>query len=127
MTNLQKYVDDYVSELSGPEADEAWHSLVEAGPAALPHVVDAFDAASDASVKVTLVQIIAEYRSADAVPFLTGCLQNGDPRIWKTALDGLVSLGEPAALDGLTQARDIATREEREWIDEAIAQINDTK
>jgi hypothetical protein len=29
MRSLRDYVDDYVRQLSGPEADEAWHSLVE--------------------------------------------------------------------------------------------------
>jgi hypothetical protein len=54
-------------------ADDAWHSLVEGGPAALPEVVRAFGAASDPSVRAYLVQVISEYRSSECVPFLEHC------------------------------------------------------
>jgi hypothetical protein len=57
MLDLQEYVNHYVAQLTGPTADDAWHSLVQAGPTALPYVIDAFNATSDQRVKVSLVQV----------------------------------------------------------------------
>lgn len=123
MRDLREYVADYVRQLSGPGANDAWHSLVDAGPPALPHIVDAFNSSSDVVARLALVQIIGSYRSADAVPFFAGCLRNTDSDIWKTALDGLVSLGGRPALDALTVMLDTTTLDKREWIAEAIEQI----
>jgi hypothetical protein len=104
-------------------ADDAWHSLVEAGPTALPEVVRAFGAASDPSVKVYLLQIISEYRSSECIPFLEALLRNPDGDFWKQALDGLVMIGGKAVLEALTVTKVTMTSEKQEWIDEAIAQI----
>jgi len=127
MRNLQEYVDDYVPQLSGPKADDAWHSLVEAGPAALPYVVKAFDAARDPDVRISLVHVISEYRSAEAVPFFEALLRDRDAEIWKAALDGLVMVGDRAALDALDVARPNATAEKLQWIDEAVGQIREAQ
>ena len=104
-------------------ADDAWHSLVEAGPTALPEVVRAFGAASDPCVKAHLVQVISEYQSSECVPFLEALLRNPDGDLWKQALDGLVMIGGKTALDALTATKVTMTPERQEWIDEAIAQI----
>jgi hypothetical protein len=45
--------------------------------------------------------------------------------MWKAALDGLVILGDQAALDALCEARTIASREQRPWLEEAIQQVSD--
>ena len=124
MRDPRDYVKNYVPQLSGPGADDAWHSLVEAGPAVLPHVVDAFNASRDPRGRLPLVQIVGEYRSADAIPFFETCLRNNDANIWKAALDGLASLGTRAALDVLRVARETANPQKREWIDEAVEQIH---
>lgn len=124
MRHLREYVQAYVLQLSGPAADNAWHLLVEAGPAALPHVVEAFNATSDPAVKIALLQIVCEYRSADAIPFFDALLRNGHSEIWKAALDGLVTIGGRATLDVLARAREPATAERRKWIDESVGQIS---
>ena len=124
MSNLQEYVDQCVAELSGPNAFRARHSLVEAGPAALPLVIDAFNAISDQNIRLSLVQLISEYRSNDALPFLKDTLRNENPLIWRAALDGFVILGTPEALHALHTARAAATDMQRWWFDEAMAQIN---
>jgi hypothetical protein len=126
MRDLREYIDDYVSQLSGSTADDAWHSLVEAGSAALPHVVRAFVAATDANVRLALVQVVSEWRSVEGVPFLAAQLRNSDAAIWKAALDGMVTAG-PAALEALHFASGRSTLEQREWIDEAIEQILDSQ
>ena len=125
MQDLREYIDDYVSQLSGPTADDAWHGLVEAGSAALQHVVRAFAAATDANVRLALVQVVSEWRSVEGVPFLAAQLRDSDAAIWKAALDGMVTAGGPAALEALHFASGRSTPEQREWIDEAIEQILD--
>jgi HEAT repeat protein len=126
MRDLEEYVRHYVRELSGSKAENAWHSLVEAGPTALPYLVNAFEAATEPRVRVSLVQVIAQYRSAERVPFLETLLRDGKPEIWKAALDGLVMCGGTAALAALRAARAITTSEKRQWIDEAVGQITET-
>ena len=125
MQDLQELVDHYVAQLSGPNAFSARHSLIEAGAPALSLVVDAFNIATDPHVKVSLVQIVSEYRTDSAVPFLVSLLGDRRPEIWKVALDGLVILGNHAALDALRETRLTTAREQRAWIDEAIRQIAD--
>ena len=124
MNNLQEYVDQCVAELSGPNAFKARHSLVEAGPAALPLVTEAFFQIEDPHVKLSLVQLIGEYRSNDAVPFLQEQLRNSITAIWQAALESLVILASPEALHAIHVSRATATDVQRWMFDEAIEQIN---
>ena len=124
MNNLQEYVEQCVAELSGPNAFKARHSLVEAGPAALPVVIEAFLAIEDPQVKVSLIQLIAEYRSNEAVPFLQEQLKDSSTAIWQAALEAMVILCSPEALHALHVSRATATDVQRWMIDEAIQQIN---
>ena len=128
MNDLRDAVRFYASELAGSRAEDAWHALLELGPAALPLVSDAIRSAHQGDVKVRLAEVLAESRSAEALPFLGELLNDRDAEMWKVALDGLVTLGgEPAArmraLEVLAAAREIAAADKREWIDEAIGQI----
>ena len=124
MNNLQEYVEQCVAELSGPNAFRARHSLVEAGAAAIPLVIDAFFATEDPHVRLSLVQLIGEYRSNDAVPFLQECLRNTTTAIWEAGIEALVILASPEALHALHTARATATPLQRWHIEEAIAQVN---
>jgi HEAT repeat protein len=123
MRQLGDYVRDYVGQLAGPRADDAWHSLVEAGPSGLPYVVEAFRATPDTGIRVSLIEVVGQYRSSEAVPFLAGLLYDRDPEIWKAALDSLVTIGGPAVRDALAAAEMAATEERRAWIAEAIQQV----
>ena len=125
--NLQAYVARYVAQLAGADGEDAWHSLVEAGPAALPHLAKALDAAADPHLRTSLVRVAAEYRSTEAVPLLRSVLEDRDAEVWKCALDALVVLGGQVAVDALVSAREIAMPERREWIDEAIRQVLDAR
>src|SRR4030095_14676084 len=125
MQDLQELVDHYVAQLSGPNAFNACHSLIAAGPPALALVRYAVNMSTDTHVKVSLVRIVSEYRTEYAVPFLRHVLQDRKPEMWKAALDGLVILGDQAALNALCEARIIASREQRPWLEEAIQQITD--
>lgn len=125
--NLQAYVACYVVQLAGPDGEDAWHSPVEAGPAALPHLAEALEAAADPHLRASLVRVAAEYRSTDAVPLLKSVLEDRGAEVGKCALDGLVVLGGPVAVDALVSAKAIAMPERREWIDEAIRQVLDAR
>ncbi len=105
MRDLREYVADYVLELSGPNSENAWHSLVEAGPAALPHLIQAFERTGDRDLRATLIEVVAEWRSAEGVPFLAALLRDSNAEIWKRALDGLVAAGSAAALKALYSAK----------------------
>ncbi len=128
MDDLRDAVRFYASELAGSRADDAWHALLELGPAALSLVSDAIRSAHQGEVKVRLAEVLAESRSVEALPFLAELLNDRDAEMWKVALDGLVTLGgEPAArmgaLEVLAAARETVAVDKREWIDEAIEQI----
>jgi hypothetical protein len=60
MERLEEYVRHYVAQLSGANAEDAWHSLVEAGSSALPYVVEAFHGASDDEIKVSLLEVVGQ-------------------------------------------------------------------
>jgi TPR repeat protein len=122
MMTIGESVELYVHSLSGANAEDAWHALVELGPSALPHVIAAFDAASHLDTQVSLVRVIAEYRTAEGVPFLAGLLSHDEASIWKSAIDALVTAGCRAAVEALLAARAAAPQAQRERIDEAIPQ-----
>ena len=125
MQNLQEYVEQCIADLSGPNSFKARHSLVEAGAAALPLVIEAFDTAQDPRIRLSLVELISEYRSNEAIPFLQKTLQDKSAAIWKAALDGLVILGTPEALHALHVSRATAPDAQRWLLDEAMQQINE--
>jgi hypothetical protein len=114
----------YVDQLKGGRSDDAWFRLVEMGPRTLPTLMEAFGSSKDERVRERIVTVAAEYRAAEAVPFLSEALHAPEGRLWKAALDGLVNLGGEAALRVLQEARRPANDERRAWLDEAIAQVS---
>jgi hypothetical protein len=128
MQDLHTIVAGYVGELAGAQADDASYSLLELGPVALPHLAEAFRLAGDYRVRLRLAEVVCHLRSIDALPFLRELLDNRDPTMWKTALDGLVMIGDDLTgqthvLEVLAAAREVADAEKRSWIDEAVGQI----
>jgi HEAT repeat protein len=121
--DIAERVEQHVRELAGSHSDEAWHSLVEIGPAALPYVVQAFKAAGDWSVAVSLIRIINEYRTQAALPFLVNLLADDDSHVWKAALDGIVTIGGSVAAEHLQQIRKTLASDKQRWIEEAVQQI----
>lgn len=114
MHDLKTKVDYYVARLTGQEADDAWHSLRECGPRALPYIERAFDSADNEDVKHLLAEVVCEYRSAECLPFLTRLLDVRNASIWRTALDGFVMLGGREAYTVLLNARSRSSGSKRE-------------
>src|SRR5688572_13490453 len=93
MNDLREVVRHYASELAGPGADDAWHSLVELGPAALPFVCDALRSARQGKARVRLAEVLGSSPSIEALPVFREFLNDLDAEMWKVALDGLITLG----------------------------------
>jgi len=96
--------------------------------AVLPELMAVFRAERDVQVRAFLVEVTWQHRQPSAVSFLGEALLDPEPVVWKEALDGLVTLASPAALEVLRSARirqfpDPRSAEEfRGWLEEAIAQ-----
>lgn len=98
------------------------------GPVVLPDLIAAFRGEPDGDVRAFLVEIVWQSREPSVIPFLGEALNDSDAAVWKQALDGLVSLGSPAALAALhaAAARQLPTRQRTEefrcWLAEAVGQ-----
>jgi hypothetical protein len=109
------------------EREQAFFDLIEESPEVLPLLMMAFAAEKDPEVRESLVEVIGEHRVRESIPFLTRALDDDDPRVWKTALDALVTAGGEPALAALEAHRTRATKPDRqEWIAEAMGQIHDS-
>ena len=129
MHDLKAYVDYYLAKLDTSDHDNAWHSLIEADPKAIPLLIEAFRAEQNVGVRAEIVEIIWQHRRPETIPFLAEVLDDPEPEVWKAGLDGLVALGGDAALEALAAARQRVKAAlgggavQLEWIDEAIEQI----
>ena len=122
MSTLEEQVSYYISALRGTDRENAYHRLIELGPQVIPFVTTHFRRELDAAVQVTLLNVAWRTKSSNAIPLLAEALKHVETSVWKEALDRLVSLGGPDALDVIRQARRRAP-EKAEWIEEAIVQI----
>jgi HEAT repeat protein len=77
----------------------------------------------DKDIRAYLVDVVWQYRRPESIPFLAQMLSDSSREVWKRALDGLVALGTDDALAALKTARTRASSNEREYIDEAIDQL----
>ena len=86
----------------------------------------------NARVRAFFVEAVWQCRQLSAIPFLGEALHDAESVVWKEALNGLVTLASPAALDVLRSARvrhlgrQRDTEEFRNWVDEAIEQAETT-
>jgi hypothetical protein len=118
--DLVEQVSYYLARLKGHS--DAWHSLRELGPEALPYLSDAFERENTIDRRVSIVEIVNEYRTDASIDFLTKALASKDDAVWKTALDGLVTLGSRHAQKVVRAALTNASPLKREWLDEALTQ-----
>lgn len=134
MANLDstaKYVEFYLEKLRQGEFETAFHGLTEASRSVIPRLIDAFHQERSPSIRAELVSIIWNHRQPEAAFFLAEALNDLDPKVWKSALDGLVTLASPAALQILQAAssRELPnkkqTEEFRQWVSEAITQVQE--
>ncbi len=130
MVDWNEYARHYIDQLGGPEREGAYHRLMDADDAIVPVLIGAFRTQPDPGIRALLVDIIWQHRLPETVGFLNEALDDRDPEVWKSALDGLVTFGTPA-IQALRSARErilagtVAERTRAEWIEEAIQQIQE--
>jgi HEAT repeat protein len=130
MATFDEYVAELIAQLDGPDRFHAMRTLNELGSATIPLITAAHARESIATRRAAIVETLWQFRDPNVMPTLAEALLDSDARVWKEALNGIVTLGGGAALDALARARipagdrrDAALR--REWIDEAIEQVTD--
>jgi HEAT repeat protein len=127
MSDHEHTVRRLIAELRGNGQEDACHRLIEMGARAEPALEEAFRCERDGDLRRVLLRILWQTKSDDLVPILAEGLEDGDPNVWKEALDGLTAVGGPRALDALRAARRRAVAPKAQWIDEAIAQVGERR
>ena len=128
MRSRRSLVDHYLAEWDGARWANAYHSLIELGPAILPELLERFARARNPAFRAALVEVARQMRSDEMVPILQAGLRDPAPAVWKEALDGLVFLASPAALLTLENAlagpppAGMEAAEWESWLREALDQ-----
>lgn len=128
--DLRETVTRFLDELDGPKGEEALCSLTSLPSEALRFVAEAYHRETDGRRRQSLIHALWQFRDAAALATLSAALRDPDDRVWKEALDGIVTVGGPAGLRVLEEARsdlpgDRMSSTKREWIDEAIEQLEE--
>ena len=89
---LDEYVAYYLDRLEGPDAENAFHSLIEAPKEAVPLLIEAYHQKTRSSARAAILDIVAQFRDPTTIPFLGAALRHDSEEIWKHALDGLVMI-----------------------------------
>ncbi|WP_422932005.1 HEAT repeat domain-containing protein [Singulisphaera sp. PoT] len=119
-------VDYYLERARAGDVENAFHRLRALPHDALPAMQSAFANEADPEIRELILQAIGQHRQPSTIPFFAGALRDTDPRVWKEALDGLVTLASSEALLSLKSARDREPDPEiRAWIEEAIEQTKE--
>jgi len=77
----------------------------------------------DEDVRAILVEAVWQYRRPESIPFLAQMLKDPSKKVWKAAIDGLVTFGTDDALLALKTAKARTSAKQLEYIDEAIDQL----
>ena len=131
MQELKEFVSCNVERLSSPEWGQAYHSLIEAEPAVIPLLIEAFRKAVSSGPRAAIVEVVWQFRRPEVIEFLAEALQEPEPLIWQQALDGLVTIGGAGALrvmqtvQGQLDPADSSSTQKLQWIDEAIGQLKE--
>jgi hypothetical protein len=130
--DLRAEVARLLAKLDGPAGEDVLCNLKSLPPGAIAFVAEAYHHETDHQRRQALVHALWQFRDATALPTLTAALREQDEAVWKEALDGIVTIGGEAALRVLEGVRDSLTVEQgstvkREWIDEAIRQVQETQ
>lgn len=129
MSTFAAQITYYIDRFRQGDVDGAFHGLIELDHNALRELTAAFQAESQTAIRVFLLKVIWQRRQECVVPLLAHALTDAEPAVWREALDGLVSVASPAALDVLRKARTRpmtqvqAGEEYQAWLKEAIEQV----
>ena len=129
MSDLTEFVNQYVSQLEGPNSDNAFHSLIEASPNCLPLLQRACEGEKSASLRARIIEVMSHFRCEESAGFFAEMLYSTDAPVWKASVDALVRIGGRKARIVLEAAKARfekerpSTSEQLEWTIEAIAQL----
>jgi len=129
--HLKDYVDHYVRLAKDGELDDVYHSLIDAGAAAVPLLWEAYEREADPDVRVLFVEVIWEMRDEAVIPLLAQALEDEAKEVWKAALYGLVTIACPESCRVLEDAIGRAAERKRdgglfrEWAQEALEQTRE--
>lgn len=124
MSAATPQVVEHLQQFQKGDRVPAFFGLVEMDHRILPELMEAFRSQRDSQVRAFLVEVIWQHRQSSVVSFLDEALQDSAPEVWKQAVDGLVTLASPEALEVLRAAksRRLDSGGFYQWIDEAIDQ-----
>ena len=126
---MEEVVGHYLSRIS-IDRENAFHSLIEQKADIVPYLVQSYKASDDLSEQGLLLEVICQYQSLQTLDFLAEVLQEENPRLWKTALDGIVTIGGSSSIDLLTNeihrlsALESPPALHISWLQEALEQIS---
>jgi hypothetical protein len=129
MPSFAQQIAYHLQQFRQGNADAAFHGLEEMEHGVLPDLIAEFRATKDVKSRAFLLNVIWQHRQQSVIPFLGEALFDSEPIVWRKALDGLVALASPAALEVLRAAkeRQFSSRQDSEeflnWIQEAIEQV----
>ncbi len=103
--------------------DDALHGLLEMDDAGLADLETAFRTCTDGGARGFLIHVIWQHRQPSIISLLGEAVMDSDPRVWREALDGLVTLSSPASVEALRAAKKRRRGEDfQQWVNEAIEQ-----
>jgi hypothetical protein len=125
MNSPESIVDHYLGEFRAGRRDDAFHGLIEADHAVMSVLINAYMDTNDLDTKVFVIEVISEFRLDSSLCFLRHILRSADPRIWKTALNGMAMAESREAVDAMDHVlSSVQDSHKREWIEEAITDTN---
>ncbi len=131
--NPDEYVKYYLQQLKTPDAEDAWHYLIEGGTECLRPLLVAYNDSNDTQERVEILSMLPQFHDSQVLPVLIAALSDSNQEIWKAAIDGLCAAGGEGAMTALSQERDrcAATtpdaKQKLEWLDEAIEQVSERR
>ena len=111
MQDLSTQAAYYLEQLKSFRCDwdNVYHSLIEADHGIIPLLIAAFRNEPHPTIRAFLVEVIWQHRLPDTTVFLAEVLEDSNSTVWKNALDGLVALSTPEAIEVLRVAKRRAT------------------
>jgi hypothetical protein len=124
MSDYREIIRYYLELHRSGRCDDAFHGLIDHGVEMVPGLILAYEDTDRPATKAFLIDVVSYLRSPDAAGFLSHAIRSDEPAVWKSALDGLVSL---RAVEDLEQVlASVLDEPKRSWIQEAISQCNET-
>ncbi|MES2735201.1 MAG: HEAT repeat domain-containing protein [Verrucomicrobiota bacterium] len=118
-------VEYALSNFQSGQRDNAFHSLIEAGPNIIPELINLYEKTTDIDIQVLTIEVTSEFRLSTSLNFLKHALRQENPKIWKRALNGLAMVGSIQVIEALDHvlASD-CDAEKRAWIEEVMSDIS---